>query len=204
MSEWIPFLQSLIWPVFLAVFLFLARAQVAAILTSIKVRIERGDSLHVGPGGISVGRSDRKLTRLREEKKTADKAVTILGSTVAKSFELGGEREALGETVTDSPIQYKNIVYIVHSVTGPRVDVDGVERRGIRVILDGDSDDTLDKVERVVYHLHPTFPNADREVADRKNRFELRTRAWGEFNLSADVYFIGYREPLTLYRYLNF
>jgi hypothetical protein len=101
----------------------------------------------------------------------------------------------------DSSNQYINILYLVHSVTGPRVDSDGMERRGIRVILDADDDDTLDKVARVVYHLHPTFSNPDREVKDRKNRFELRTRAWGEFNLSADVYFSGYgktSDPLQI------
>jgi hypothetical protein len=205
MAEWIPFLQSLLWPVFLAVFLFLARKHVAAILTTIKARIEQGDPFQAGPSGISLGHSDRKLTRLGGEKDATDKSIsTLSGKAPSESIERGEEKKAIGETVTNSPNQYKHIVYLVHSVTGPRVDADGVERRGIRVIVDADSDDILDKIARVVYHLHSTFPNPDREITDHKRRFELRTRAWGEFNLSADVYFVGYGKPLTLYRYLNF
>jgi len=180
MSNWIPLLQTLVWPIFIAVFLYYARAQVRAILISIKSRIERGDPFQAGPSGISIGQSDRKYTRLGQEKETFDKVVS------------------------DTPIQYKDVIYLVHSVTAPRIDVDEIERRGIRVILDADSDDIMEKVERVVYHLHPTFPNPDREVTDGKHRFELRTRAWGEFNLSADVFCKGFKKPLTLYRYLNF
>jgi hypothetical protein len=205
MSEWIPFFQSLVWPFFLAVFLFLARTQVTAIMSSIKVRIERGDPFQAGPSGISLGQSNPKLTLLGKEKDITNKAIGMFeGKLPAASIELYKEKEDIDEAEKGFPIQYKNIVYLVHSVTGPRIDADGLERRGIRVILDADSDDSLDKVERVVYHLHPTFPKPDREVADRKNRFELRTRAWGEFNLSADVYFIGYKKPLSLNRYLNF
>jgi hypothetical protein len=180
MSEWIPFLQSLVWPVFLAVFLFLAREQVRGILTSIKARVERGDPFQAGPGGISFGQSDRKFTRLGEEK------------------------EVIDEDVTHSPVKYKKLVYLIHSVTGPRVGSDNVERRDIGVILDADSEKILDKVERVVYHLHPTFRDPDMEVTDRERRFELVISAWGQFNLSADVHFTGYEKPLTLYRYLNF
>jgi hypothetical protein len=179
-SEWIPFLQSLVWPIFLSIFLFFIRAQVSALLTSIKSRIEGGDPFQAGPSGISLGQSDRKFTRLINESESADKLMT------------------------DTATRYKDVVYLVHSVTGPRIDSDGVERRGIRVILDADSDEILDKVERVVYHLHPTFPNPDREVIEHKRHFELRARGWGEFNLTADVYFNGYKKPLTLYRYINF
>ena len=183
MNEWIPLLQSLVWPIFIAVFLVLARGHVTTILKSIATRIESGDPLQVGSGGFSLGQSDRKYTRLDEQ---------------------GHATGTPTETYLDQPNQYKDLIYLVHITTGPRIDTDGVERRGIQVILDADSDDILDKVERVVYHLHPTFPNPDREVTDRKSKFELRTRAWGEFNLPADVYFKGNKKPLPVYRYLNF
>jgi transcription initiation factor IIF auxiliary subunit len=74
----------------------------------------------------------------------------------------------------------------------------------MQVIVDADSPEILNQIERVVYHLHPTFDNPDGAVIDRHNNFELTTRAWGEFNLLTDVYFLYYEEPLTLSRYLNF
>jgi transcription initiation factor IIF auxiliary subunit len=98
----------------------------------------------------------------------------------------------------------ERVVYLVHTAGRPRVDDDGVERRVIQVELDADDEDTLHKVERVIYHLHPSFPEPNREVKDRGTHFRLRTRAWGQFNLSADVYFAGRAKPLTLFRYINF
>ncbi len=109
----------------------------------------------------------------------------------------------LAEGQNDNPTQYKNVVYLRHTVAQPRIGTDLVERRPIQIIVDADSEDILDKIERVVYHLHPTFPKPDREVTDRRRSFILRTEAWGEFNLSADIYFKGFDKPLTLYRYLN-
>jgi hypothetical protein len=180
MKEWIPLLQSLVWPLFLAVFLYLARHRLEDILRSVAIRIQHGDPFQVGPSGFSLGTTESKLTRLEEHE------------------------QAPVESTTESPAQYKTVVYLVHTTSGPQVDADGVERRGIQVILDADSEGILDKVERVIYHLHPTFPDPERESKDRKSQFQMRTRAWGEFNLTADVFFKDYEKPLTLYRYLNF
>jgi len=102
------------------------------------------------------------------------------------------------------PSELGELIYLVHSVSAPRVDSDGVERRGIQVIVDSFSDRVLDEIEKVEYHLHPSFPNPVRVITDRERRFELKTRGWGEFNLSANVYIKKYEKPLTLYRYINF
>ncbi len=179
MKEWIPFLQTLIWPTFLILILILARKHALTILRSISSRIEQGDPFQAGPTGISLGQSDKKFTRMDEIPKN------------------------LAEGQNDNPTQYKNVVYLRHTVAQPRIGTDLVERRPIQIIVDADSEDILDKIERVVYHLHPTFPKPDREVTDRRRSFILRTEAWGEFNLSADIYFKGFDKPLTLYRYLN-
>lgn len=101
------------------------------------------------------------------------------------------------------PISYFSKVFLVHSVASPRIYSDGVERNPIHVIVDSFDDRLLDKIKKVEYHLHPSFPNPDRETNDRKRRFELKTGIWGEFNLSVDVYFKGYEKPITLYRYIN-
>ncbi|WP_406179173.1 protein kinase domain-containing protein [Streptomyces sp. NBC_01006] len=74
----------------------------------------------------------------------------------------------------------------------------------IRVFLEGDDDGDLDRLTKVVYHLHPTFPEPDRVVTDRATGFELTMSAWGEFTITADVHVQGQQEPFRLERYLNF
>ena len=93
---------------------------------------------------------------------------------------------------------------LIHSVAALRIYRDGIERKPIHVIVNLVNEQILDEIEKVVYHLHPSFPNPDRETDDRKNFFPLKTGAWGEFNLSADIHIKGYKKPFTLYRYLNF
>jgi hypothetical protein len=43
----------------------------------------------------------------------------------------------------------------------------------------------LANVERVVYHLHPTFPDPIRTVTERKTSFRLDETGWGEFEIVA-------------------
>ena len=45
----------------------------------------------------------------------------------------------------------------------------------------------LASVERVVYHLHPTFPDPIRTVTDRKTQFRLDETGLGEFEIVAHV-----------------
>jgi len=192
MSEWIPLLQSLVWPVFIAIFLLLSHKYVVGILKSVSARIERGDPFEAGPSGISFGQTGPKLTRLDEASEAGGAANSAMRSA------------SLGKAEENIPARYEKVTYLVHSVSAPRMDTDNVLRREVTVIVDADSDDILNEIERVVYHLHPSFPNPDRESRDREHRFGLTAAAWGEFNLSADVYFKGYQKPLTLFRYLNF
>lgn len=173
--------QALIWPVFLAVLLLVSRKQVARIVKSIAARIESGEPFQAGPGVFQLGYSERKMTRTSED----------------KDLPIDAKEDG-------SNARYRDTIYLVHHATGFRVDRDGVERREIQIIVDADNETFLQNVERVVYHLHPSFPHPDREVKDSKNRFELRIRAWGEFNLTADVFVKGAKKPLRLNRYLNF
>jgi transcription initiation factor IIF auxiliary subunit len=54
------------------------------------------------------------------------------------------------------------------------------------VSLDGPKAE-LDKVDHVVYTLHPTFANPVRTVDDRATNFRLETAGWGTFTLYAKV-----------------
>jgi transcription initiation factor IIF auxiliary subunit len=47
--------------------------------------------------------------------------------------------------------------------------------------------DELNEVEKVIWHLHPTFPEPDREHKNREEKFKLETAGWGTFRVVADV-----------------
>lgn len=54
------------------------------------------------------------------------------------------------------------------------------------VWIDGKQSD-LDAIDRVIYTLHPTFPNPVREVDNRSTNFRLETAGWGVFRIFARV-----------------
>jgi hypothetical protein len=71
-------------------------------------------------------------------------------------------------------------------------------RFGWQVWLNG-SDEDLNAVDRVTYHLHPTFVEPERTVTDRSTNFILRSEGWGEFNVGATVFYKnGQTEELGL------
>ena len=48
-------------------------------------------------------------------------------------------------------------------------------------------DAELDKVEKVTYTLHRTFPKPVRVISDRGTKFKLETAGWGVFRIFAQV-----------------
>lgn len=54
------------------------------------------------------------------------------------------------------------------------------------VYLDGPEEE-LNRIDHVVYTLHPTFPTPVRQVSDRSSNFRLDASGWGEFQIFADV-----------------
>lgn len=60
----------------------------------------------------------------------------------------------------------------------------------------------LASVKRVVYHLHPTFPDPIRTVTDRKTQFRLDETGWGEFEIVAHVT-VERGAPVTLRAWLK-
>lgn len=55
------------------------------------------------------------------------------------------------------------------------------------VWIDG-SEPELDRIDHVVYQLHPTFPEPVRTVSDRSTKFRLETAGWGEFTIYARAF----------------
>lgn len=83
-----------------------------------------------------------------------------------------------------------HLVYMSHgAVRAADLDREGQEYFRIRIFLDADEPQYLKQVERVIYHLHPTFVNPKRESTDAASQFEIRTAGWGDFNMWAEVHF---------------
>jgi len=178
----IALLQTLVWPVFLALLLFLGRKPLARIAAAVERRIERGAEVGVKAFGteVTIGKLLPDEAQLQRAQIAARKPTAPEGDIL-------------------------NSLYLIHARTGPpHGDSKGRERWWIHIRLDADSPDLLDSVDRVVYHLHPTFHPPEREITQRENGFELTIGAWGEFNVWADVYLKDKRKPLVLRRYLNF
>jgi len=195
MDAWIPFFQSLIWPIFVIVLFFIFRDKTKDLFETIKKRIESGSEVSVGPGGFTLGTAPSLEDIVNEEEPKFEKSLE----------EYGGENS--DELHNAEPIlKLSESIRLVHSATLDEKTTSSQGKRYYRILVKVQTSDhsILDKIDRVVYHLHPTFPDPDREIKTRHNYFKLETIAWGQFNLSADVYFKGKTKPLRLFRYLNF
>jgi transcription initiation factor IIF auxiliary subunit len=62
-----------------------------------------------------------------------------------------------------------------------------------------DKESVLDSIERVTYLLHPTFVNPLRVIKDRKNKFELVSIGWGEFDIDITIKFKEGKETKQTY-----
>ncbi len=59
MKDWIPLLQSLVWPIFLSAIIILNRYWFVDMLALIRKRIEEGARFGIGPSGLEVGSAPR-------------------------------------------------------------------------------------------------------------------------------------------------
>jgi hypothetical protein len=194
MEVWIPLLQSLVWPVFVAILFFAFKGSIEELIQTVKQRVETGSEMSLGPGGFTLGNAPKLEP---EEPHKEDHLSEELASHKVKDRQI--EDELASSQLAES-------LYLVHGAT---YDPNWSEKKGrtyydIRVELRADDPNLLKRVSRVVYYLHRTFPNRVREIKTRENNFELRTKAYGQFKLRAEVHFKSGERPLTLYRYLNF
>lgn len=193
MKDWIPLLQSLIWPIFITILIFKYKDRFDEILESIKKRIDSGSSVDVGPGGITIGSAPQLPDDPEPEEMIDD------GETQEVTPELIEKEKIYEEELSKNSIEK---LQLIHTTRFLRVKDDRDYYR-IIVSLDPYNTEALSKVDKVVYFLHKTFRNPVREVKDRASNFELRTAAWGEFTIRAEVYLQGQSEPVRLSRYLD-
>jgi len=73
----------------------------------------------------------------------------------------------------------------------------------IRVKLYSYYNGAIDRIDRVEYYLHSSYPNPIRTSRDSSNNFILKELAHGEYVLSAKVYMSGIDVPFITERYIN-
>ena len=193
MKDWIPFLQSLVWPIFIGILIYIYKSRFEAILESIKKRIDAGSSVGVGPGGITIGSAPQLPDDPAPEEMIDD------GEDQVATPELIEKEKAFEEELSKNSVEK---LQLIHTSRYLKVK-NGRDYYSIVVSLDPYNTEALSKVEKVIYFLHKTFRNPVREVVNRDSNFELRTAAWGEFTIRAEVYLKGQTEPLRLSRYLD-
>ena len=193
MKDWIPFLQSLVWPAFFGIIIFAFKDWFKEVLNAIKRRIEEGGELGVGPSGLTLGAAPRL-----PDDPTPEEIIDDGDTKSADPALLEREKEIERKKSTD-PFES---LHLVHRTSFLRVK-NGRDYYRIVVSLSAAEPDLLSQVGRVVYFLHRTFRNPVREVQDAQNNFALKTAAWGEFTIRADVYAENRAEPIRLSRYID-
>jgi len=199
MEKAIPLLQSLVWPVFILILIFWAGKSILRILNAIRVRIEAGDTFEAGSSGLKLT-STGKLVKTSGPQRIvsptpAETSIKEL-NTIAEADDVKGDVEE----------DFDNPGYhIVHKARRERsLDSGDYEYYRLRIFLETEPDVDISRVKKVVYHLVEGFPNPDRKATDPDTQFEIRTSAWGQFYLTADIYLEDREKPLRLGRYLNF
>jgi len=193
MKDWIPLLQTLVWPVFLGLLILFYRKWFHDVLNLIKERIEAGSEFNLGPSGVGIGAAPK----LPDEPEADD--IIDDGTEVSSPPDLIEKEKQLEE---EAKIKPEKSLQLVHRTSFLRIKSGRLYYR-IYVSLDSLDPDALSSVERVVYYLHRTFRNPVREITNAETNFTLKTAAWGEFTIRAEVYLKGKPEPLRLSRYIT-
>jgi hypothetical protein len=175
MADWIPFLQSLLWPLVVIWLVWIFKPALERLFSIVTSRIERGDSFEASASGVKLGSGQPpKVAELVEGKKLVP--------------------------VDDLP----HPIYIIHSKRrDSRLDKEDLEYYRLHIWIDADFPELLQQILSVTYHLHPTFREPVRTAADHDSKFALATVCWGEFNMFAEVMFKDQRPPLRIERYID-
>lgn len=182
-APWIPFFQSLLW-LLLGVAIILAfRNPVCSLLQIVSRRISEGSGADVSVGPIKMA-----LTQ---------------GQGGTPSAPMASASPAVA-SVTHTAVDYPQRLYLVHAFRRDNsASQGGNQYYRLRIYLDGDTEQDLSNVAKVIYHLHPTFQEPIQERSDAAKNFQVMTRVWGEFNVWAEVYIKDKTEPVVLERFVN-
>jgi hypothetical protein len=117
---------------------------------------------------------------------------------------LGKSTGKLKEPSTGDLITDDHLALIHRSWRVPKRDeqFQGQQMHQIHIILFGQKA-ALDRVEYVIYHLDPSYPNPVRAGGSRENSFELKELANGYSLVRAEVKISGQDEMIYLSRFID-
>lgn len=83
-------------------------------------------------------------------------------------------------------------------------EMSGYKIYNIKACIDSDVPGVLERVDRVEYHLHPSYGEKQIQTkSDYKDKFLLKELTEGRYNLIAKVFLKGKEEPIELQQYLE-
>ncbi len=158
-----------------------------------------------GTGTLSFKRARKETLPIEASPPAPQPALAETAELLKKTLVPGPATERLVDRVEEADVYQRaglrrDEIYVCHHAKKmPRS-----EYWHVRIYVDAETAEILNKVEKVVYRLHPTFVQTERTQTNRSEQFALEITAWGEFMLYANVYFAGIARPIELKRYLNF
>jgi transcription initiation factor IIF auxiliary subunit len=103
----------------------------------------------------------------------------ILSVYKSKLYYVVGERLLLGEDM---------LVRIVVRNTSQRLVTHSAEQQfQWSVLIETEPAQFRKEIKKVIYHLHPTFPNKDVVRTNESEGFMLTTQGWGEFIITVEL-----------------
>jgi hypothetical protein len=201
-----PLIQQLTKYAFILLCLVIFAQQLITLMDATVDRLVSGGEVSIGPAGIKLGEAPKMpVTKVAsvDSKYLAD--LEMAGSALTRSGSGGAGMSIIQSAVAPtkgmgniSKVNVEDIFYLVHGAAKQRTDYT------VKVTLGALDPDLMNKVEKVIYHLHETFDINTREVTDRSTNFALEFTAWGQFEIKADVYLKEKVSPIKLRRWLNF
>lgn len=202
-TAYLPLIQQLTKYAFLLLCLLIFAPQIITLMDATEQRLAAGGEVSIGPTGVKLGEAP-KMPQSTTVAVDVGRAMNFPGMGGSG---MGGVGAIIQEHVSGAPVKgmgdvtrmpTEDVYYLVHGASKDKADY------SVKVKLDALDPAYLDKVEKVVYHLHESFNNNVRVVTDRSSGFALSFNAWGQFEVKADIYLKGRSGHIKLRRWLNF
>ena len=86
------------------------------------------------------------------------------------------------------PVEYQLRVERVEGVDGKVFKENRRKNFYVRLYIEGQDPSSLNKIDFVIYELHPTFRKPKRMAKEKSNNFEIRIWTWGFFPVNAQIF----------------
>lgn len=113
-------------------------------------------------------------------------------NTLSAAFVLVGEGEVMADT-------FAELISFKESCKFNGTYENGVPLYKWSVWLDCNQE-IIDKVDKITYYLHETFPNFIQSIRNKSDNFKITRLGWGAFTIRAQIVFIDNSEKLHNYR----